>query len=87
VLARLAKPYASASIPPGALEQLCNLLGEFYNLNRTAGDRVIYLDRVEASRLLRVSLAAGCCVPLHCTGSSPLFLAEMPPRASMGSNK
>lgn len=61
------------------LEQLVKRLGESCNLTAMAGDSVVYLDRVETHHPLRLSLAPGSRVPLHCTASGKLLLAEMPP--------
>jgi DNA-binding IclR family transcriptional regulator len=60
------------------LAQLVQRLGESCNLTALAGDAVVYLDRVETSHPLRMTLAPGDRVPLHCTASGKLFLAEMP---------
>jgi IclR family transcriptional regulator, acetate operon repressor len=60
------------------LNQLVQRLGETCNLTAPAGDAVVYLDRVETSHPLRMTLATGTRVPLHCTASGKLFLAEMP---------
>jgi DNA-binding IclR family transcriptional regulator len=38
---------------------------------------VLYLDRVETSSPVRVHLAAGSRVPLHCTASGKLFLSQL----------
>ena len=60
------------------LAQLVQRLGETCNLTALAGDAVVYLDRVETSHPLRMTLAPGDRVPLHCTASGKLFLTEMP---------
>jgi IclR family transcriptional regulator, acetate operon repressor len=39
---------------------------------------VVYLDRVETAFPLRLELAAGSRVPLHCSASGKLFLAHLP---------
>lgn len=63
------------------LTQLVQRLGETCNLTASGGDSVVYLDRVETSHPLRMTLATGTRVPLHCTASGKLFLAEMPAQA------
>ena len=40
--------------------------------------RVVYLDRVESHWPLRLHLAPGSVVPVHCTASGKLFLATLP---------
>ena len=42
---------------------------------------MLYLDRVEAQWPLRLTLDVGSHVPLHCTASGKLFLAQMPQAA------
>lgn len=60
-----------------ALSQLVQRLGETCNLTVLAEQTVLYLDRVETSHPLRMTLPPGARVPLHCTASGKLFLAEM----------
>ncbi len=62
-----------------ALEDAVAATGESCNLTLLEGNRVFYLDRVETSQLLRLHLEAGTRVPLHCTASGKLFLADMTP--------
>jgi DNA-binding IclR family transcriptional regulator len=59
------------------LRQLVQRLGETCNLTTLAEGTVLYLDRVETSHPLRMTLGPGARVPLHCTASGKLFLAEM----------
>lgn len=61
------------------LQSLMDEVGETCNLTMLDGDEVVYLDRVEARWPLRLMLAPGSHVPLHCTASGKLFLALMPP--------
>jgi len=63
------------------LEALVADIDETCNLTLLDGNRVYYLDRVESHWPLRLHLAPGSRVPLHCTASGKLFLASMPPRA------
>lgn len=60
------------------LEGLATRIGETCNLTMLDRGRVVYLDRVECQWPLRVNLAPGSQVPIHCTASGKLFLATMP---------
>ncbi|MCD6675375.1 MAG: IclR family transcriptional regulator [Burkholderiaceae bacterium] len=60
-----------------ALEEAVSTIGESCNLTIQEGDEVLYLDRVETSRPLRLHLEPGTRVPLHCTASGKLFLSQM----------
>ncbi|WP_422085548.1 IclR family transcriptional regulator [Variovorax sp.] len=60
------------------LSELVREVGETCNLTTLDGARVLYLDRVEAQWPLRLTLDVGSHVPLHCTASGKLFLAQMP---------
>lgn len=60
------------------LAQLVDEIGETCNLTMLDGDRVVYLDRVEASWPLRMNLTSGSRVPLHCSASGKLLLAFLP---------
>lgn len=60
-----------------ALEEAVAATGESCNLTLLEGNRVLYLDRVETRQPLRLHLEAGTRVPLHCTASGKLFLADM----------
>ena len=59
------------------LQQLVTEIGETCNLTMLDGNEVLYLDRVETSSPVRVHLAAGSRVPLHCTASGKLFLSQL----------
>lgn len=61
------------------LQGLVDEVGETCNFTMLDGNEVVYLDRVEAHWPLRLMLAPGSHVPLHCTASGKLFLALMPP--------
>lgn len=63
------------------LESLVRALGETCNLTALDGTQVIYIDRVETQEPLRLHVEPGTHVPLHCTASGKLFLAEMPAAA------
>ncbi len=60
-----------------ALEEAVEEIGESCNLTILEGDKVLYLDRVETRRPLRLHLEPGTRVPLHCTASGKLFLCQM----------
>ena len=62
------------------LSRLVAGIGETCNLTMLDGDEVVYLDRVETSASVRLHLAVGSRVPLHCTASGKLFLAHLPAR-------
>src|SRR3546814_7092533 len=47
------------------------------NITTCAGDEVLYLDRVETMAPLRFYLHPDSRVPLHCSASGKLFLAQM----------
>ena len=61
------------------LSALVQRLGETCNLTTREGTQVLYIDRVETSEPLRMTLPPGSRVPLHCTASGKLFLSQMPP--------
>jgi len=60
------------------LAELVAQFGETCNFTTLDGAQVLYLDRVEAQWPLRLTLDVGAHVPLHCTASGKLFLAQMP---------
>lgn len=60
------------------LGTLVGLTGETCNLTVPDGSAVIYVDRVETAEPLRLNLAPGTRVPMHCTASGKLFLAHLP---------
>ena len=61
------------------LAELVAELGETCNITALSGSDVIYLDRVETDEPLRISLQAGSRVPMHCSASGKLLLAQLPP--------
>ena len=63
------------------LAELVAKVGETCNFTTLDGAQVLYLDRVEAQWPLRLTLDVGAHVPLHCTASGKLFLAQMPQAA------
>lgn len=62
------------------LSELVRQVGETCNFTTLDGTQVLYLDRVEAHWPLRLTLDVGSHVPLHCTASGKLLLAQMPPK-------
>ena len=61
------------------LRHLVDQVGESCNITTLSRDEVIYLDRVETSEPLRFYLRPGSRVPVHCSASGKLFLAQMAP--------
>jgi IclR family acetate operon transcriptional repressor len=61
------------------LNQLVARVGESCNITALSGGEVLYLDRVETSEALRFYLHPGSRVPVHCSASGKLFLAQMSP--------
>ncbi|ATJ83584.1 IclR family transcriptional regulator [Halomonas beimenensis] len=61
------------------LSELVEEVGESCNITALSGGEVLYLDRVETSAPLRFYLHPGSRVPVHCSASGKLFLAQMAP--------
>ncbi|MBB3189967.1 IclR family transcriptional regulator [Halomonas cerina] len=61
------------------LTELVDEVGESCNITALSGGEVLYLDRVETSAPLRFYLHPGSRVPMHCSASGKLFLAQMAP--------
>lgn len=59
------------------LRTLVDEVGESCNITALAGGEVLYLDRVETPAPLRFYLHPGSRVPVHCSASGKLFLAQM----------
>lgn len=57
------------------LQRLASTIGETANLSVRSGDQLVYIDQVQADRLMRMFTRVGSSVPLYCTGSGKLFLA------------
>lgn len=60
------------------LARLAARVGETCNLSVPDGVRMLYLDRVEADWPIRVQFSIGSSVPLHCTASGKMYLANLP---------
>ncbi|MEJ8856772.1 IclR family transcriptional regulator [Variovorax robiniae] len=61
------------------LRRLVEEVGESCNLTALSGGEVVYLDRVETAAPLRFYLHPGSRVPVHCSASGKVFLAQMNP--------
>ena len=61
------------------LRSVVQQLGESCNITALAGSEVVYLDRVETAAPLRFYLHPGSRVPVHCSASGKLLLAQMKP--------
>lgn len=61
------------------LRNLVEEIGESCNLTALSGGEVVYLDRVETAEALRFYLKPGSRVPVHCSASGKIFLAQMSP--------
>lgn len=61
------------------LRRLVDEVGESCNITALSGSEVLYLDRVETPAPLRFYLQPGSRVPVHCSASGKLFLAQMTP--------
>ena len=61
------------------LEDLADEIGETCNISIPEGTRMIYAERVESHWPLRMQLPTGTAVPLHCTASGKLYLAQLNP--------
>lgn len=59
------------------LRHLVEEVGESCNITCLSGSEVVYLDRVETAAPLRFYLHPGSRVPVHCSASGKIFLAQM----------
>ena len=64
------------------LRHLVDEIGESCNITALSGSEVVYLDRVETPAPLRFYLHPGSRVPVHCSASGKVFLAQMTPGAA-----
>ena len=62
----------------GILRVLADEIGETCNCTMMDGNHVVYLDRVQTNWPYRIDLPVGTHLPLHCTASGKLFLANLP---------
>ncbi|UMO99259.1 IclR family transcriptional regulator [Amycolatopsis sp. EV170708-02-1] len=61
------------------LSHLVDELGESCNVTTLSGNEIVYLDRVETPEPLRFYLRPGSRVPIHCSASGKMVLAQMSP--------
>ena len=61
------------------LARLVEEIGETCNFTMLDGHEVVYLDRVETTATVRLHMEIGSRVPLHCTASGKLLLANLDP--------
>lgn len=61
------------------LKRVVQELGESCNLTVLDGTEVTYLDRVESKWPLRITFQRGSRVPVYCSASGKLFLAQLQP--------
>lgn len=61
------------------LAHLVDELGESCNITTLSGSEVVYLDRVETPEPLRFYLRPGSRVPVHCSASGKMILAQCSP--------
>lgn len=61
------------------LRNLVDDLGETCNVTTLSGDEIVYLDRVETPEPLRITLRPGSRVPVHCSASGKIILAQLAP--------
>lgn len=59
------------------LQGLSDEVGETCNLTAMDGHEIVYLERIEANWPYRIHLPAGSRLPLHCTATGKLFLANL----------
>lgn len=70
------EPLVTATRP--VLEQHAAALGETFFLVAARGGRMLVLDKVEGTGLLRVSPRVGSAVPVHASAVGKLYLAHAP---------
>lgn len=63
------------------LERLVAELGETAHLTVLRGTRVLFIDGVESSRVLRAATRVGASLPAHATASGNVMLAALPDEA------
>jgi len=71
LLPRLARP---------VLSRLADATLETVHLARMQGSRVVYIDKIDGGRSVRMGSVIGSTSPLHCTGIGKAMLAALPPR-------
>ena len=71
-LAQRQNPLARVAHP--ALAALSERTGETVHLAELQGDHIVYVDKVEGSRSVRMASLVGSAGPLYCTGVGKIFL-------------
>lgn len=61
------------------LQALSDEIGETCNLTVLEGSEIFYLERIETNWPYRIHLPVGSRLPLYCTATGKLFLANMKP--------
>ncbi len=61
------------------LQSLSEEVGETCNLTVMEGHEIVYLERMETNWPYRIHLPVGSHLPLHCTATGKLFLANLKP--------
>ena len=69
VLPRLARP---------VLSRLADATRETVHLARMQGNHVVYIDKIDGGRSIRMGSVIGSASPLHCTGIGKAMLAALP---------
>ena len=59
------------------MKELCQETGETIMLTVTSGDEAVCVERIEAQRLIKLSMERGAALPLHVGASSKCLLAFM----------
>lgn len=60
------------------LERITGILGESASMSMLDGDRIVYVARSAASRVLSVGLSVGSRLPAYCTSMGRVLLAALP---------
>jgi DNA-binding IclR family transcriptional regulator len=80
-LLRLSESALAGSTQQGVrhavLRQLVAEVGESCNYTALSGAEVVYLDRIESAFPLQLNLRPGTRVPVHCSASGKLLLAQL----------
>ena len=69
VLPRLARP---------VLSHLADATSETVHLARMQGNHIVYIDKIDGGRSIRMGSVIGSASPLHCTGIGKAMLAALP---------
>ena len=62
------------------LARLAEETSETVHLARMQGNHIIYVDKIDGVRSIRMGSMIGLTSPLHCTGIGKAILAALPPR-------